>query len=222
MARGYFVTGTDTGVGKTLVSAALLHQFNQQGLKTVAMKPVASGCMQGPEGLRNEDALLLQQTASIALDYNEVNPYAFEPAIAPHLAARQVNEVIDVKQIKQGFNKLASKGDAVIVEGVGGWHVPLNDKDSTVDVARAVNLPVVMVVAMRLGCLNHALLTAEAIGNDGLSLAGWVANSIDNEMTSLDENIETLKDAISAPFLGYIPFGDPSNIEKISKHITLL
>lgn len=218
---GYFITGTDTGVGKTLVSAALLHRLNQRGLRTAAMKPLASGCHQANTGLRNDDALLLQQTASVELDYEQVNPYAFEPAIAPHLAAREVGVTIDVDRIKRQFDELVKSVDAVIVEGVGGWKVPINENQSMVDVARELDLPVILVVGMRLGCLNHALITVDAIEHAGLPLAGWVANSPGEAMPFLEENIFSLKSTISAPFLGELPYQDDVDIEKISAFISL-
>ncbi len=219
--KGYFVTGTDTGVGKTWVSAALLHKLNASGVRTVAMKPVASGCVQTIQGLRNDDALLLQHTASVELPYEEVNPYAFEPAIAPHLAAKQAGVEISLQVIKKHYDANAAKAETIIVEGVGGWHVPLNVEHSTVDVARLLQLPVVLVVGMRLGCLNHALLTATAIQNDGMQLAGWLANCIDADMRQLDDNIASLRSAINAPFLGRIPFQKTQDIARMSTCIAL-
>lgn len=208
MPGGFFITGTDTGVGKTWVSVALLEKVNSQGLQTAAMKPVASGCAQTAEGLRNADALCLQQVASVKLAYEEVNPYAFAPSIAPHLAARQAGVLIDPALIQQHYARLAAKADVTIVEGVGGWHVPLNDRQSMRDVAKLLNLPVLLVVGLRLGCLNHALLTAEAIQRDGLQLAGWLANTIDADMPCREENIRSLENLISAPLIAEIPHLD--------------
>lgn len=219
--KGYFVTGTDTGVGKTWISAALLFKYQQQGLSTAAMKPVASGCVRTAAGLCNDDALLLQQTASVELAYEDINPFAFEPAIAPHLAAEQAGVDIDIAIIKQQFDMLSNRADIVIVEGVGGWHVPINTQQTMVDVARLLDLPVILVVGMRLGCLNHALLTAEAVKNDGLQLAGWLANSAEAEMSCLQENIRSLKDTLQAPFLGHLPRQNTRNFEKVSEYISL-
>jgi dethiobiotin synthetase len=219
--KGYFVTGTDTGVGKTWISAALLSKYQQQGLSTAAMKPVASGCVQTAEGLRNDDALLLQQTASVGLDYDEINPFAFEPAIAPHLAAEQAAVEIDAAIIKQHFDMISDRADVVIVEGVGGWHVPITKQQTMVDVARILDLPVILVVGMRLGCLNHALLTAAAIENDGMQLAGWLANSAEADMPCLQGNIRSLKDTLQAAFLGHVPRQNTRNIKKISEYICL-
>lgn len=221
MSRGFFVTGTDTGVGKTWISAALLHAFNRQGLKTVAMKPVASGCTQTPAGLRNDDAVLLQQTASVALDYDDINPYAFEPPVAPHLAARQSGIKIEPSRIKSGFDQLLAHGDLAIVEGVGGWQVPVNDDETMADVAGLLGLPVVLVVGMRLGCINHALLTMEAIERSALPVAGWIANVIDPGMAYLDENIDALRERIPALFMGNIPYMQHRVVGEISQIISL-
>lgn len=214
--RAFFVTGTDTEVGKTFVSEALLILLNKKGLLTCGYKPIAAGCELTPDGLRNEDALALQQYSSIDLSYDEVNPIAFEAAIAPHLAAQNLSnddtaQPISIDTVREGFNCLfQKKPDVLIVEGAGGWRLPLGiDYEghprylSEFVVER--NLSVILVVGMRLGCLNHAVLTAECIRNDGLKIAGWVANQLDPNMPYLQENIESLKTLIDAPFLGTIP-----------------
>ena len=175
---GYFITGTDTGIGKTVVTLGLMRWLQDRGRRVAAMKPVASGCERTPQGLRNEDALQLQQQASMPLDYDVVNPYAFEPPIAPHIAASQAGVQIELDIIRQGVRLLAEHADLVCVEGVGGWLVPLNGEESVADLAVSLGLGVVLVVGMRLGCLNHALLTAQAIQASGASLAGWVANCL--------------------------------------------
>jgi dethiobiotin synthetase len=169
------------------------------------MKPVASGCERTPEGLRNEDALQLQRQASMPLDYGAVNPYAFEPAIAPHIAAREAGEEIRIDTIVRGMHQLAGEADIVCVEGVGGWLVPLNGRETVADLAVSLGLGVVLVVGMRLGCLNHALLSARAIEADGARLAGWVANCMPPAADYLDENINTLKSMVNAPLLGVVP-----------------
>ena len=202
---GYFITGTDTGIGKTVVTLGLMRWLQDQGLRVAAMKPVASGCERTPLGLRNADALQLQTQASMPLDYAEVNPYAFEPPIAPHIAAGQAGVRIDLDIIQQGMRQLAACSDVVCVEGVGGRLVPLNDRETVADLAAGLGLGVVLVVGMRLGCLNHALLTARAIEASGAPLAGWVANGLPPVPDYLEENINTIKSRISAPLLGVVP-----------------
>jgi dethiobiotin synthetase len=202
---GYFVTGTDTGVGKTVVTLALMQLLQQQGRAVAAMKPVAAGCELTPAGLRNTDALLLQRQASVALDYALVNPYAFAPAIAPHIAAEQAGVTIETDKIYKKFSKIGKSVDCVLVEGAGGWQVPLNENETLADVARLLGLDVIMVVAIRLGCLNHALLTAASIAAAGCTLAGWVANLLPPLSGCAEENIITLKSRISAPLLGVLP-----------------
>lgn len=205
MTKAYFITGTDTGVGKTLVSQGLIAAFIAKGYKTAAMKPIASGCHETQHGLRNEDALRLQQSANIRHDYEQINPYAFMPPISPNIAARQVGTVIDLKRIDQARHEIARQSDMVIVEGVGGWSVPISEAQTTADLAVALKMPVILVVGMRLGCLNHALLTYDAIQRSGLKLSAWVANCIDPEMECVHENIDTLKGFFNIPFLGMIP-----------------
>ncbi|MGB9430549.1 MAG: dethiobiotin synthase [Gammaproteobacteria bacterium] len=204
--RGVFITGTDTGVGKTLVAAGLLRVFAREGLHAVGMKPVASGALQTPEGLRNEDALALQAAANTSRPYALVNPYVFVPPIAPHLAAAEAGISIELSHILEAFQRLYAGVNAVVVEGVGGWQVPLSDNAGVPDLARALGLPVILVVGLRLGCLNHALLTARAIRADGLALAGWVANGIDPGFERRAGNLATLRQAISAPLLGDVPW----------------
>ena len=206
--RGVFVTGTDTGIGKTRVSAGLLRAFGNAGLKSVGMKPIASGAELTPEGLRNEDALALQQAASLKRGYALVNPYCFAPPVAPHLAAREAAVEISLDAIRPAYAELCRGADAVVVEGVGGWQVPLSSGLEVPDLARDFGLPVLLVVGMRLGCLNHALLTARAIRTDGLEFAGWVANAIDPDFLRPEANLATLEAELGAPLLarlGYAP-----------------
>lgn len=200
-----FVTGTDTEVGKTCISVALIEKLKQQGKSVAGMKPIASGCELTAEGLRNADALALMQHANHGLDYNTVNPYAFEPAIAPHIAASKIGDVIDVTLIQKQFYKIQAEVDCVVVEGAGGWLVPLNDELSMADLAVRLGLPVVVVVGIRLGCINHALLTIESIKLSGLPIAGWVANHC-NEGHETDEIIASLKQRIAVPCLGTVPY----------------
>jgi dethiobiotin synthetase len=214
--RAFFVTGTDTEVGKTFVTEALLILLNKKGLLTAGYKPIAAGCEVTENGLRNEDALTLQKHSNIDLSYDEVNPIAFEAAIAPHLAAQNIREdntaqPISIDTVREGFiHLLQKKPDVLIVEGAGGWRLPLgidyeNQPRYLSEFVVERNLSVILVVGMRLGCLNHAVLTAECIRNDGLKIAGWVANQIDPDMPYLDDNIESLKTLLDVPFLGSIP-----------------
>jgi dethiobiotin synthetase len=206
--RGFFVTGTDTGIGKTRVSAGLLKAFGKAGLKSAGMKPIASGATQMPEGLRNEDALALMAAASLQKPYAVVNPYCFAPPVAPHLAAREAQVEIGLDPIRTAYAELCLGADAVVVEGVGGWQVPLSSGLELPDLAREFELPVLLVVGMRLGCLNHALLTARAIRADGLELGGWVANAVDPDFQRPEANLATLEAELGAPLLarlGYAP-----------------
>jgi len=202
---GYFITGTDTGVGKTVVTLGLMRYLQAQGLSVAAMKPVASGCERTAAGLRNGDALQLQQQASIPLDYALVNPYAFEPAIAPHIAAAQAGVRIDSGTILSAYRQLACQADCVLVEGVGGWQVPLTKHETLADLARLLGLDVLLVVAIRLGCLNHALLSAASIAASGCQLRGWVANLVPPLPEFAEENINTLKSMLSSPLVGVVP-----------------
>jgi dethiobiotin synthetase len=202
MTRGYFVTGTDTGVGKTRVSLALMQLLQSQGHVVTGMKPVASGCRSTPSGLVNDDALRLQAQASFTVPYHEVNPYAFEPAIAPHLAARALGVKIEIEVIESALSSLTGAADRVVVEGIGGWMVPIDASRTMADVAVAIGLPVVLVVAVRLGCLNHALLTAAAIEASGVRFGGWVANRLDPACEAADETVAALRQRLAAPCLG--------------------
>jgi dethiobiotin synthetase len=210
MSGGWFVTGTDTGVGKTLVSRLLLEALKRAGHSAVGMKPVASGCHVTAAGLRSDDALELMQASGAAADYPDVNPYALGSACAPHIAAREMGVEIQLDRILESFRRLQQKSPWIVVEGVGGWMVPLSEHLTMAEVARALGLPVILVVGMRLGCLNHALLTAEAIWRSDIPLAGWVANQIDPAMTHVPENIATLTQRINAPLLAQIPCQSPA------------
>lgn len=218
MTRGYFVTGTDTGVGKTRISLGLMSLLQTQGHVVTGMKPVASGCSRSPAGLVNDDALRLQAQASFRVPYEQVNPYAFEPAIAPHLAANMAGVKIEPAVIREAFEQLTEAADRVVVEGVGGWLVPINASQTMVDVALELGLPVILVVAVRLGCLNHAMLSSEAIGASGLPFAGWIANRLDPGCEAAAENILALRERLDAPFLGEVGFssGDRSLAEQFS------
>ena len=201
----YFIAGTDTGVGKTLIATTLISHLVATGQRVAAMKPVAAGCVQTEEGWLNDDVAQLRQAANVALPLSLINPYAFEPAIAPHIAAQQAGVEIDLARIEQAFRAIAAQADSVIVEGVGGFLAPLNRKQTAADMVQRLNLPVILVVGMRLGCLNHALLTLEAIQHRGITLAAWIANRVDPTMPAFEENLASLRERISAPLWGVVP-----------------
>ncbi len=222
MRRGFFVTGTDTGVGKTTITLGLMQALQARGEAVTAMKPVASGCESTASGLVSADARRLQAQSSIGLSYDKVNPYAFEPPIAPHLAADAGGVSIQIGIIEQAFRRLAAEADRVIVEGVGGWLVPINQRQTMADVAVALGLPVIMVVAVRLGCINHALLTAGALKSTGLRLAGWIANRVDPSCGIPDAIIATLGVWLEAPLLADVPYrSDPVLLEREAQQINL-
>jgi dethiobiotin synthetase len=221
--RKFFVAGTDTDCGKTFVSCVLLHVAARTGRSTVGMKPVAAGAVQTEQGLRNDDALRLQRAASVPLAYEQVNPVCLPAAVSPHLAAAQAGKRLQVQRIS-GFCQgvLMKRADLTLIEGAGGWRVPLSEHEFMSDLARALDLPVILVVGMRLGCLNHALLTAEAIVRDGLTIAGWIATQRDPGMELIAENLQTLREALPFPCLGYIPFlADPDDLDQAAAHVNL-
>jgi len=201
-----FVTGTDTGVGKTRCAVALCHALAARGRRVAAMKPVASGCTHTPDGLRNEDAVALLAAMTVRARYRDVNPYAFEPAIAPHIAAEEAGVVIDFAVLDRAYERLQLQSDVLIVEGAGGWLAPLDASRGFADLAAHWQTEVILVVGLRLGCLNHALLTAESIERRGLALRGWIANSIDPGLERLAENVASLRSRINAPCLGFFSF----------------
>ena len=216
MEPNLFVTGTDTGVGKTLAACALLHRLRSRGLRALGMKPVAAGVEPTADGPVNADVVALRHASSWLAPLRQVNPYCFEPPVAPHLAAAAAGVRIEIEPIRQAFDALRRSADAIVVEGVGGFLVPLNEREDAGDLAAALGLPVVLVVGMRLGCLNHALLTRQAILARSLPLAGWIANSIDPAMARFEENLQALRERIDAPLLGVIPYrpmADPASIE---------
>jgi dethiobiotin synthetase len=202
-ARGLFVTGTDTGVGKTRVAVALIHALRAQGLRVAAMKPVSAGS--APGGL-NEDVAALMQASNVAAEAGDVNPYAFFEPVAPHIAARRAGVRIELDEIAAAHSRLAAQADVVVVEGAGGWRVPLNEREDMADLARRLGLPVVLVVGLRLGCLNHALLTAESIASLRMPWAGWVGNHVDPAMAEAAENVAALRARLPGPCLGVQDF----------------
>ncbi|WP_057956446.1 dethiobiotin synthase [endosymbiont of Ridgeia piscesae] len=221
MRRGFFVTGTDTGCGKTEITLGLMRQMKDCGCRTLGMKPVASGAVPTPAGLRNEDASRIRAESSTAVPYEWVNPYAFEPPIAPHLAAQQAGVSIRLETILQAYQWLAAQGDCTVVEGVGGWRVPLEAGLSVSDLPQALQLPVILVVGLRLGCINHALLSAEAILATGVELVGWVANHVDPDMLIQQENLQSLKALMPAPCVGEVPFLAQPDAAAVSACLTL-
>ncbi|MCV4273068.1 dethiobiotin synthase [Pseudomonas capsici] len=222
MSVAYFITGTDTDAGKTTVAAGLLHAARLSGLSTAAGKPVASGSAITPQGLRNADALALQTECSLELGYDDINPFTFEPAIAPHLAAREAGVSLTVNALLQPMRRLLERNaDFTLIEGAGGWRVPLADQSNLSDLAMGLGLPVILVVGVRLGCINHALLTAEAIAQDGLQLAGWVANIVDPKTSRLEENLATLSERLPAPCIGRVPRLKKASAEAVAEHLHL-
>jgi dethiobiotin synthetase len=206
-SRYFFITGTDTDVGKTLIACGLLTAAALRGSRTMAIKPVAAGAELTENGLRNDDAMMLMAAMTEVLPYQQVNPVLFEPAIAPHIAAEQAGKRITVSQLAgMCRGAMMQPADFILIEGAGGWRVPLNRYELLSGLASALQAPVILVVGMKLGCINHALLTAEAIRGDGLRLAGWVGNQIDPDMTCVEENLATLNAMLDAPCIGIVPY----------------
>jgi dethiobiotin synthetase len=206
MKQAYFVTGTDTGAGKTTIASALVRHYVSIGFKTVGMKPIASGC-EKIDGLDiNEDVTALMQASNIAAPLEQINPYRFTPAIAPHIAAMQVGATIDINVIFEAYQALSARAEVVVIEGAGGFLVPLNATQTLADLAVKLDVPIIVVVGMRLGCINHALLTLEAIQSRGLKLAGWIANQVDLEMAMFEANLESLQQRIDAPCLSVVRY----------------
>ncbi len=219
MSAAYFIAGTDTDVGKTTIAAGLLHAARAAGLSTAAGKPVASGCEVTPKGLRNADALALLAECSLPLSYAQVNPVALEPA---NLAAREAGIALTVQALLEPMREiLALQADFTLIEGAGGWRVPLADQANLSDLATGLGLPVILVVGVRLGCISHALLTAEAIARDGLQLAGWVANIIEPTTSRLEENLVTLAERLPAPCLGRVPRLKAASAQAVAEHLQL-
>lgn len=220
MAQAYFVTGTDTDAGKTSIAAGLLCAAKQQQQRTLAMKPVASGCEMSSAGLRNSDALALIAQSTVQLPYSQVNPYAFAPAIAPHIAAEEAGVALCVSDLYRAAQViLHEQADFTLIEGAGGWRVPISNTEFLSDFAIALQLPVILVVGVKLGCINHALLTAQAIRDDGLELAGWVANVVDPNCARLAENLATLRQHMPAPCLAEVPHLACVSAEHVAEHL---
>ncbi|MDC9596440.1 dethiobiotin synthase [Xenorhabdus anantnagensis] len=222
MTNKYFLTGTDTEVGKTVVSCALLQAANKKGYQTAGYKPVASGSGMTAEGIRNGDALALQRNSAVSLTYQEVNPLVFVEPTSPHIVSAELNQPIDFSVLSKGLGALEKKSDWVLIEGAGGWYTPLSDNTTFADWVIQENLPVILTVGVKLGCINHAVLTAKAIQYAGLKLAGWVANEIEPAGKHQAAYLETLKRMIPAPLLGIIPhLSESDDKSNIGKYITI-
>ncbi len=218
---GVLVTGTDTGVGKTEIACALLAAFRARGITAAGMKPIAAGCVAGDDGLRCDDAMKLMAAAGVDAPYTQVNPYALAVPIAPHIAAGRAGMEIKLGVIRKAYAALSQRAERVVVEGVGGWRVPLGPALALSDLPNALGIPVVLVVGLRLGCLNHSLLTAENIRARGVRLVGWVANEVDPDMRAKDENIATLAALMDAPSLGVVPRLDLPKPEVVAEYLSL-
>jgi len=221
MRAGFFITGTDTGVGKTHTTCALLGAAAQLGYSTMGMKPVAAGFERQGDVWRNDDVEALVAASSVKADRRLINPYALRSAIAPHIAAEQQGVALRIPPVRAAFDALAEQADVVLVEGAGGFVVPLDATHDMADMAVALGLPVILVVGMRLGCLNHALLTAEAIRHRGLSLAGWVANDLGTDMAAFEANLTTLGQRLGGPALATLPWHPGEPPEAASRHVAL-
>jgi len=219
MEKGYFITGTDTNVGKTWATIALMRYFKGQGKTVAGMKPVAAGCLMVDGRLKNEDALLIQENASWQIDYDLINPYAYELPVSPHIAG--VNNPARLDVLAAQFELLKTLADIVIVEGAGGWYAPLNERESISDLAKALALPVIMVVAIRLGCINHARLTYQAVKQSGVKCAGWIAVCTDPDLLSRDENIQAIKTAVDAPLLAVLPYMDDADFNFLAEQVRI-
>lgn len=215
----FYVTGTDTGIGKTIASTALLHALRARGQRAVGMKPVASGCTREADGWRNEDALALQDSSAPRPAYDDLNPYALPLPLAPELAAADAGVQLELAPIAAAFDRLRAQADVVVVEGVGGWAAPLSATLDQADLARALRLPVVLVVGLRLGCLNHARLSAAAIAADGLQCIGWIGNEIDPAMERIDDNMAMLRARLPMPCWGRLPYRPQPQAEQLAAEL---
>jgi dethiobiotin synthetase len=215
----YFITGTDTGVGKTWATLALMKVLQDKGKAVVGMKPVASGCLKTSAGLRNDDAMRILKQSNKMLNYKTVNPYAFEQAIAPHIAAELAGVKIDIERIASEFSTLKNDADSVLVEGVGGWSVPLGADIMLAEIIERLNLKVILVIGLRLGCINHALSTARVIEADGAKLHGWIGSQLDPGYACLNETMTTLQTRIDAPLLGSLPYMEHFDLKNAASQL---
>lgn len=220
MERGYFITGTGTNVGKTWATVALMQYFNNQAKSVIGLKPVASGCFVKDGSLVNSDALLLQENATVKLDYSSVNPYAYALPVSPHIAGKE--NPADLAVIVDGFNAVKAQAEVILVEGAGGWYSPLNECQDNRDLAVALGLPVMMVVAISLGCINHARLTYQAIISSGSDCVGWIAACVNPDELCVEENLATIKTKLDAPLLGVLPYLDRPDFAVLAKNLRIL
>ena len=219
MQRGYFITGTDTDVGKTWATIALMQYFKHQGKSVVGMKPVAAGCFKHNGSFCNDDALLIQAHSSIPIEYALINPYAYEAPVSPHIAGG--NNPVNLDTVLACFNQLKEQVEIVLVEGAGGWYSPINMQEDNADLAKTLALPVILVVAIRLGCINHAKLSYQAILYSGVKCAGWIAVCNDPGMLQLEENIGTIKKTLDAPLLGVLPYCAAADFDALAEAIAV-
>ncbi len=220
-ARGVFIAGTDTGVGKTVVSCALLYGLAKSGLRAVGMKPVAAGAVRRRGIWHHDDVVQLRAAGNVDASKAWINPYCFAPPVAPHIAAREAGATLRMALIAKSYAQLARRADVVVVEGVGGLLVPLGRTLNAADIPLRLDLPVVLVVGMRLGCLNHALLTVEALQARGLRLAGWIANRIDPDMARVTQNLQALRLRIKAPLIGDVAYAEKPRPEHIARALDI-
>jgi dethiobiotin synthetase len=223
LRKSFFVTGTDTDVGKTLAVCAMLRAAAAAGHSVVGMKPLAAGGTQTEEGLRNDDALQLLEASTLKLSYDEINPICLPEPASPHIAAELAQRKVRIDRLA-GFCQgvLSLRANLTLLEGAGGWRVPVNEREFVSDLAKQLRLPVIIVVGMRLGCLNHAMLTGETIARDGLRIAGWIANRIDPHMEHYQRNLDTLREGFPAPLLGEIPWlGGADPATQAARYIAL-
>lgn len=221
MDNAYFVTGTDTDVGKTVCSCAILYAMRQAGIAVVGYKPIASGCDQTSQGLRNSDALLLQHASSVSVTYDDVNPYSFYRPVSPHIAAAEENKLIEFSVLSQGLAALKAKSECVLIEGAGGWRVPVNNTDYLSSWVKQEQLSVILVVGVKLGCLNHALLTAEAIQADGLAVVGWIANCTEPRTDNYSAMITWLEQHLPGNKIAEIPYSPMNKRDFLADYIDL-
>lgn len=222
MTKRWFITGTDTEIGKTTASCALLQAARSAGYRCAGYKPVASGCEITSEGLRNQDALLLQQSSSVKLPYQQVNPLAFFEPTSPHIVSSEEQRPIHLNQLSDGLQVVSQQAEWVLIEGAGGWYTPLSVEHTFADWVVNERLPVILVVGVKLGCINHALLTSQAIASSGLRLAGWIANGIQPEGRRHRAYMDTLRQRLDAPLLGEIPWlCDEENFTRLAQYVTL-
>ena len=217
----FFITGTDTNIGKTAITCTLIAKYIKEGFRVGGMKPVAAGCLLENGYMISEDVKRIIEVSNVDLNINEINPYSFEQPIAPHISFKKNKEEIDIHLIKKCLRSFENQTDYLFIEGVGGYAVPLTETFTTADLLEKLNIPVILVVGMKLGCINHALLTVESILNKKQKLSGWIANQIDEHMQAYEENVSFLKEKIKAPCLGAVPYFRDFDPYKASKFIDI-